>query len=206
MNKYLTSLLLLIVSVLSTTHVFAAEKYISDDLSTYLRRGPGLQYGLSGSVNAGDKITVIEVSTDGKFTKIQTQAGRIAWIESNALSDTPSLKHLIPELENKIKVQEEALNQAQQVQDNATTALKKQLTTANETIVNLESENQQLQAQVATQQASLESLNNQLDEKRQELILTWFLYGGMVAGGGLILGLILPIIMPRRRKKDRWMI
>ncbi len=32
------------------------------------------------------------------------------------------------------------------------------------------------------------------------------MYGGGVAGAGLILGLILPHIIPRRRKRnDRWM-
>ena len=55
------------------------------------------------------------------------------------------------------------------------------------------------------QDTKLESMLNQVDDKRRDLIVTWFTYGGLVAGGGLLLGLILPAIMPGRRKKDRWM-
>jgi SH3 domain protein len=31
------------------------------------------------------------------------------------------------------------------------------------------------------------------------------MYGGGVAGAGLLLGLLLPHMIPRRKKKDRWM-
>ncbi|KJY02610.1 SH3 domain-containing protein [Morganella morganii] len=45
----------------------------------------------------------------------------------------------------------------------------------------------------------------QLDDKQRDIILQWFMYGGGVAGAGLLLGLLLPHMIPRRKKKDRWM-
>ncbi|QIQ21777.1 TIGR04211 family SH3 domain-containing protein [Zophobihabitans entericus] len=203
-NKLLTTLLL-VSSTLTAGTVLAAEKYVSDDLSTFLRRGPSVQYGLSGTLNAGEKVTVLEVSADGKFTQIRDARGRVAWIESSALSDLPSLKVRIPELEQQIETLKQEIANTSDNHLNTTADLRNAVSVSETTISNLTTENQDLKLQVIALEKEIDSLNNHLDEKRQSLILTWFLYGGLVAGGGLLLGLILPIIMPRRRKKDRWM-
>ncbi|MCO6524231.1 MAG: SH3 domain-containing protein [Candidatus Schmidhempelia sp.] len=204
MNKYLFPTLL-ISFILHSTAVIAVEKYISDDLSTYLRRGPGNNYGLSGSLNAGDKVEVLSVSQDGKFSQIQDKRGRVAWLETTALSDTPSLRHRIPELEQQISNLKKEISNLNESHDTVSTNYQNKLTKSAEIINSLQTENQQLQARVTSQQTEIETLSNELDEKRQRLILNYFLNGGLVAGGGLLLGLILPVILPRRRKKDIWM-
>ena len=51
----------------------------------------------------------------------------------------------------------------------------------------------------------LDAISVQLDDKQRDIILQWFMYGGGVAGAGLLLGLLLPHMIPRRKKKDRWM-
>ena len=78
------------------------------------------------------------------------------------------------------------------------------LQSAEKLIETLQNKNTDLEKQVKQQKTQIDSMLNQVDDKRLDLILTWFTYGGLVAGGGLVLGLILPMIMPRR-KKDRWM-
>ncbi len=35
--------------------------------------------------------------------------------------------------------------------------------------------------------------------------MQWFMYGGGVLGLGLLLGLVLPHLIPSRKRKDRWM-
>ncbi|MHA6498813.1 TIGR04211 family SH3 domain-containing protein, partial [Escherichia coli] len=37
------------------------------------------------------------------------------------------------------------------------------------------------------------------------IIMQWFMYGGGVLGLGLLLGLVLPHLIPTRKRKDRWM-
>ncbi|STQ09229.1 SH3 type 3 domain-containing protein [Enterobacter cloacae] len=37
------------------------------------------------------------------------------------------------------------------------------------------------------------------------IIMQWFMYGGGVLGVGLVLGLVLPHLIPSRKRKDRWM-
>lgn len=184
---------------------FAADKYITDDLSVYLRRGPGTQYGLIGSLKSGDKVTELETSSDGKYTRIKDDRNRISWVESELLTNSPSLKEQLPALEQQIAILQEKESNATQDKQTLIDDYTSQLTIANQKIAELEKQNNVLQTQTKEQVSQIESLNNQLDERRQSLMLTWFTRGGLVAGIGLILGLILPLVIPRRRKKDRWM-
>lgn len=184
---------------------FAADKYITDDLSVYLRRGPGTQYGLIGSLKSGDKVTELETSSDGKYTRIKDDRNRISWVESELLTNSPSLKEQLPALEQQIAILQEKESSATQDKQTLIDDYTSQLTIANQKITELEKQNNVLQTQTKEQVSQIESLNNQLDERRQSLMLTWFTRGGLVAGIGLILGLILPLVIPRRRKKDRWM-
>ena len=48
-------------------------------------------------------------------------------------------------------------------------------------------------------QKKVNAVNLQLDDKQRTIILQWFMYGGGVAGVGLLLGLLLPHLIPRRR-------
>ncbi|SQA97611.1 SH3 domain-containing protein [Cedecea neteri] len=51
----------------------------------------------------------------------------------------------------------------------------------------------------------MDAANVQLDDKQRAIIMQWFMYGGGVAGFGLLIGLLLPHMIPSRKKKDRWM-
>ena len=72
-------------------------------------------------------------------------------------------------------------------------------------INNLKKENDSLRNQVVVAKKKLDAISVQLDDKQRDIILQWFMYGGGVAGAGLLLGLLLPHMIPRRKKKDRWM-
>ncbi|MCL6408747.1 TIGR04211 family SH3 domain-containing protein, partial [Dickeya dadantii] len=69
----------------------------------------------------------------------------------------------------------------------------------------LRQENQDLKNQLIVAQKKVSAANVQLDDKQRTIILQWFMYGGGVAGIGLLLGLLLPHIIPRKKKNDRWM-
>lgn len=51
----------------------------------------------------------------------------------------------------------------------------------------------------------MNAANLQLDDKQRTIIMQWFMYGGGVLGVGLVLGLVLPLLIPSRKRKDRWM-
>ena len=58
---------------------------------------------------------------------------------------------------------------------------------------------QELQTTNANLSAELQKV-----KEENKLLITWFTYGGIVAGGGLLLGLILPSLIPSRKKYSRF--
>ena len=183
----------------------AVDKYVTENVDIYLRRGPGSQYAYSNAVKAGQKVIELEKSADGKYTRIQLSNGSSAWIESNKLKDQPSFKELVPSLEAQLAEYKDKVDNAEKNQQNAIRDYAEKLQKAEQTIESLQAKNNELEQLNKQQDMKLESMLNQVDDKRRDLIVTWFTYGGLVAGGGFLLGLILPAIMPGRRKKDRWM-
>ncbi len=65
----------------------------------------------------------------------------------------------------------------------------------------LKEENQKLKNELIVAHAA----SVQLDDKQRTIIMQWFMYGGGVLGLGLLLGLVLPHLIPTRKRKDRWM-
>ena len=183
----------------------AVDKYVTENVDIYLRRGPGSQYAYSNAVKAGQKVIELEKSADGKYTRIQLSNGSSAWIESNKLKDQPSFKELVPSLEAQLAEYKDKVDNAEKNQQNAIRDYAEKLQKAEQSIESLQAKNNELEQLNKQQDMKLESMLNQVDDKRRDLIVTWFTYGGLVAGGGFLLGLILPAIMPGRRKKDRWM-
>ena len=69
----------------------------------------------------------------------------------------------------------------------------------------LKQENQKLRNELIVAQKKVSAANLQLDDKQRTIIMQWFMYGGGVLGLGLLLGLVLPHMIPSRKRKDRWM-
>ncbi len=62
MNKLTrTGIFLLAFSTIAPAVHADTTRYISDELSTWVRSGPGDQYRLVGKVNAGDQVTVLQL-------------------------------------------------------------------------------------------------------------------------------------------------
>ena len=150
-------------------------------------------------------MTIIDKSDDGSFTKIRDEKNRLAWIESELLTNTPSAKERLPLLEEQINTLNEKIINLDQEKQTLINDYNEQLKTAQSKISQLESSKNELEQDLNQKNLQIESLNKEIDENGQNLMLKWFTRGGMVAGAGLLLGLLLPFIFPRRRKKDRWL-
>lgn len=208
MNKmkfFTKCLVVLSLYLVMIPSLFAEEKYIVDDLSVYLRRGPGMQFGIVGSLKSGDKVSILNTSSDGKYSQIKDDKNRISWIETNLLSNIPSVKDQLPDLKQQIALLQEKDNNVNESRQALIDDYTNQLTIANQKITDLEKTNGELQNKTQEQQSSIDSLTSLLDKDEQSIMLMWFTRGGIVAGIGLIIGLLLPLLISRRRKKDRWM-
>ncbi len=201
--KRLVTLFTLLAAFVSTG-AFAQDRYISEDLFTYMHSGPGTQYRIIGSVDAGEKVSVLSSQSD--YTQIVDSRGRKGWVDSKYISRQPGLKERLPALQNELKQVKSALAKAEGEANSKQEGLLESLEQRNSQIKELEKYNADLNQKLIDSQAETRELRARLDTQKDDLLMRWFTYGGLVAGAGLILGLILPHIIPRRKKtNDRWM-
>ncbi|MEG3133355.1 TIGR04211 family SH3 domain-containing protein [Rouxiella sp. T17] len=181
------------------------KRYISDDLITYIHSGPGNQFRIVGTLNSGDEVTLKNVNNSTNYGQIVDAKGRDAWIPLDQLSTSPSLRTQVPDLQQQVKTLTDKLNNIDSSWNQRTAEMQHKVASSDGIINGLKSENQDLKNQLIVAQKKVSAVNVQLDDKQRTIILQWFMYGGGVAGVGLILGLLLPHLVPRRKKKDRWM-
>lgn len=203
-KTHLLGLTLLTVSVATAVHA-EEKRYISDELSTYVRSGPSDGYRLVGTLNAGEEVTLIQTNENTKYGQIRDANGRTTWIPLAQLSEQPSLRTRVPQLEQQVKDLTGKLANIDNSWNQRTAEMQEKVAGSDAAINKLMSENQKLKNELIVAQKKVNAANVQLDDKQRTIIMQWFMYGGGVAGVGLLLGLLLPHMIPSRKKKDRWM-
>lgn len=181
------------------------KRYISDELMTYTHSGPGNQYRIVGTLNSGTEVTLLGVNNDSNYGQIRDDKGHSVWIPLDQLSDQPSLRVKVPALEQQVQTLTQQLNSIDAAWNQRTAEMQKKVTESDSNIQGLTDENQRLKEQLVVAKKKVDAVTVQLDDKQRAIILQWFLYGGGVAGVGLLLGLLLPHLIPRRKKDNRWM-
>jgi SH3 domain protein len=192
---------------LSASAVVHAEetRYVSDELNTWVRSGPGDNYRLAGTVTAGEAVTLLQTNENTQYGQVRDSNGRTAWIPLKELKSEPSFKTRVPDLENQVKTLTEKLNNIDGTWNQRTADMQKKVAGSDSVINSLKAENQKLKNELIVAQKKVNAANLQLDDKQRTIIMQWFMYGGGVLGVGLILGLVLPRLVPSRKRNDRWM-
>ncbi|MDH2998635.1 hypothetical protein A1D22_02400 [Pasteurellaceae bacterium LFhippo2] len=201
MQKRISTLLACLLLGASIPAV-ANTQYVTENLNTYLRKGPGDQFKISGTVQAGDKVTVID--RKDRYTLIRDSKNREGWILSNEVTAQASSKELTPQL--KQQVQELTLKLANIDKDwqQRTAEMQSRAQQADRQSSDLIEQNAQLKREVEilkNKNRDLEAIQN---AESREIMIQYFIYGGSVLGAGLLLGLLLPLIMPRRKRNSSW--
>jgi len=68
----------------------------------------------------------------------------------------------------------------------------------------LEARNKSLNEQLDQAQSKLRDTQAQLGDENKQVMMRYMVYGGSIAGAGLLVGLILPALTRGRKKNDRW--
>ncbi|SPW27517.1 SH3 domain-containing protein [Edwardsiella tarda] len=87
MHKFCRLLLPLLGLCLAFQSHADEQRFISDALSTYVHSGPGNQYRIVGTINAGDPVTLLGVNQQTQFAQIRDARG--------AMSGFPSINSAI---------------------------------------------------------------------------------------------------------------
>nr|WP_229803549.1 TIGR04211 family SH3 domain-containing protein [Halomonas qijiaojingensis] len=178
------------------------RRWVSDELTTFVRSGPTDGYRIVGTLTAGEPVTVLDSS--GDYTQVRDDDGDSVWVLSRELQEEPSARQRLPELEAQVEALTAELEGINEEWERRVAVMTETLEAREQRIAELEARNQQLDSQVTETQQSMRGLQARLDTQEEDLLLRYFMYGGGVAGAGLILGLIVPHLPRRRKKRDRW--
>lgn len=172
----------------------SSSHYIKDDLFIFMHTGPSRNYRILGSIEAGTPITVLTQNNETEFTQITDNDGREGWVESRFISNTISRAEQLPKIREQLAESQSALQASQ----SESARLRQQLNDARQQITQLSTENE-------SQATAIVRLTSKVESANKDELVTWFTRGGLVAGGGILLGVLLTYFPKRRRRSSEWM-
>ena len=167
-----------------------------------MRKGAGDQYKIAGAIQSGEPVTVLEQKD--RYTLIRDAKNREAWILTNELSNEASSKLENPKLKSQIQELTLKLNHVDGDWQKRTVEMQRRTKQAEQQSSELLEQNSHLKRELEITKNKNRDLEAMLDAGKREIAIQWFIYGGSVLGVGLLIGLILPLIMPKRRRRDGW--
>lgn len=200
MNNVINVIALLAITLFSLfiTSAQAAENdykkgYISDELSIYMHAGPGTNYKILGTIIAGSVIQITG-SEDNGYSEIVDNKKRVAWVETQYVTNKTGLRFVVAELNNKIATS-----------SNFTSQLDGEVNELKSKVNALTQDKSKLTTELKGLTATLEKTRTKIKDQDTNIKKQWFFNGAMVLGVGLILGLILPRFFTRRRDSmENW--
>lgn len=211
-----------LILMLCSTAVFAKTAYVTDELKITLRTGESATHRIARMLPTGEKLTILSTNAKSGYSKVRTAGGAEGFVLSRQLVDQPVARDRLAAAEAEVKMlkaapgelssrlaklteqykdltkQHEALKEDKKLVDQEFAALKRTSSNA----VRIANERNELRKRVASMTREVEDVKQQNRELENKTAQNWFLIGGGVVVGGIILGLILPHLRVRRRKSS----
>jgi len=207
------SLLLMAVSASAVE-----KRYVTDTLWLQLRSGPSQEFRILKALPSGEHLIFLEEDEDSGYTRVKTDKDLEGWVLTRFLEMEPVAKEKLilanreldkvkAELDTTKTQKDEYKSEVEKLKSERSglgrenTDLEKELEriktissnalALDEKVKKLTQRNQELEIQVE----ALTAENTQLSDNRQQ---TYILYGGALVIIGILAGLILPNIRPKR--------
>ncbi len=199
-----TGLLGAVLCVLTpiTAQAADSERWVSDSLTTYVRSGPTDGHRIVGTLRSGQKVELL--STSGNFSQVRGEGGSTVWIPSSDLQDVPGQAERVPQLTQQVAELTEQLNGIDNTWKTRVQGMQETLDARKKLVDELEARTKTLNDQLADSQAELRSTQARLGDENKQVMMRYMVYGGSIAGAGLLVGLILPALTRGRKKNDGW--
>ena len=194
MGKIISITLLLLVSLSAA----AETVYVTDQLSAFLRPEQRSSSGIITPLTSGTKLQLIEKDPNSEYSRVVTERGSEGWILTRHLSSKPVARQVLKQAQAELKNFREQTGLLKEVNEKYEGELKYLKEISGNTIAinqrnqQLTEENQNLQNQVDIFALENERLK---DESKQD----FFLIGAATILLGMILGLVIPSIKPKRK-------
>ncbi|MBL4822781.1 MAG: TIGR04211 family SH3 domain-containing protein [Colwellia sp.] len=169
------------------------QGFITDDLSIYMHAGPGTNYRILGTINAGSEITTSGKADKG-YSEIVDDKNRITWVETKYLTSKPGLRFVVAELNGKIASSSNYTNQ-----------LDGEVNQLRSSVEILSKDKEKLLTQLKKVEQQLKITMSKVKDQDTKILTQRFYNGAIVLVVGLLLGLIIPRFFARRRSSmDSW--
>ncbi len=213
--------ILILAFVAVAAPAFAATRYVTDELTINMRTGKGNQYSIIELLQSGTPVEILATDADG-YTRVRAPDGKQGWVLSRFLNDKPSARDRLAatlqrldkvqkhndELEGKLQAALASNTELKEKQGHLTeenSSVKRRLDEITHTAahsIEIAQENKQLRAQVGqlkTEQMRLQFENQALQSRREGLKI-----GALILFAGVLVGLVLPRLRVRRRRRSSW--
>lgn len=177
-------------------------RWVSDSLNTYVRSGPTDGYRIVGTLTSGQKVELI--STQGDYSQVRSESGSNVWIPSKELQDVPGQAERLPQLEQQVAELSEELKTIDESWQLRVQGMQETLDSRKALIDELDARRIALEAELTEVQSELRTTQARLGDENKQVLMQYMVYGGSIAGAGLLVGLILPMLTRGRKRNDRW--
>jgi SH3 domain protein len=197
-------------------------RYISDDLTIPMRSGTTTSHKILKFLHSGVAVEVKEITEDGKHAWIilTDDSNKLGWIETRLLMKEPSARDQIVSLKKKhtarleknkaLKADISELKQLNTELQDEVAQLNKRFNNTSNTLEELRESaarpieiadlNRKLKLEIEAQKTENEQLVHENTILSDENIKEWFMIGGGVSIGSLILGLLITRISWKRKQ------
>ncbi len=220
------SICILLLSLLFSLSIQAAEiRYVSDKQFVPLRSGAGTNYRIvHRGIPSGTRLTVNSSLADGSWSDVTMENGNRGWIQPQFLMRDPPARLKLSEisaqadkaraknidLESKLAAlvtqRDELINQVtgSDFELNGVSAELHELKKISGKSVQLDKDNRRLVEEAENLRSDVEMLEAERLRLQDKLESEDFMNGAMAVLLGVIIALVVPRLIPKRRKDSSW--
>ncbi len=185
-------LLILVLFALSFP-ALAETGHIADDVYIFYHSGPSNKYKITGRVMSGAPVTILKRDANTKYVQIRTPKGKIGWVAPRNVGTGASVLARLPVLETNLKKSKEKVEEQRAMIDQLQSEL-----------AATQNERKQLSDEVNNLKQEIKTLSFQIETMDESNLMRWFTHGGLIALGGVILGLLVRSFSGRRKPASTW--
>lgn len=212
-----------ILLIFAGSMAIAETRYVSDIIYVPVRSGPGIQFRIIYSkLRTGMQVESIETSPDNAWTQIRTRSGLEGWIESQYLLEQPTARQRLGEVETQLaqaresartlqaeldslRSEHDQTRQQMSVQASERDMYQEEyanLKMLSADTIEINDRYRELLAKHEMMQTECDALRAENDRLKADRVITHWLVGAGMVLGGMLLMIIMPVLIPKKRSSD----
>jgi len=210
-NKTVLATACLLLAAITLSAQAAEERWVTDRGEFTLRSGKSTSNKIVKMLKSGTRLELLKADADSGYSKVRLTDGTEGWVLSRYLLSSPPALVRLPELEKDVGRVAELSDERQRLQSevrqlqSANSGLESELARIKKVSANavkLDSDNTTLRKRLSESESVISELEEENRVLASKANREWFIVGAAVLVLGIVLGLIVPRLKPK--KKSSW--